>query len=368
MMTRAIACVESYWIRLPLQRPYHLSLVTLEAFDSVVVRIRADDGREGVGEATDCPGYYTERLEDAWEFVCRRGLHLPGRDPQIALDEILSRTAKVSFAAAPLLTALECLAGTAPELPKDRGDIPLMGIVQGETAEEVEGSVQGLLQAGYHTLKVKVGFAVDDDLEKVRRVQSLISGGTQIRLDANQGYDEAQARRFLQNVDPTAIELLEQPLPPGHWDEMVALAAVAPVPLMLDEGIVVEADLDRAIASGCVQAVKFKLMKCGSFGLLERMIDKAQAAGLKVILGNGVATDIGCLHEAQVACRMGLVNHAGEMNGFLKCSEQLLEPELRTEGEHLHMPPKAPAIRWDAVNRLSTRTAGWGESEIPGRC
>jgi L-alanine-DL-glutamate epimerase-like enolase superfamily enzyme len=113
--------------------------------------------------------------------------------------------------------------------------------------------------------------------------------------------------------------------------------------------------------------VKFKLMKCGSMTRLEEMIKKASHARLKIILGNGVATDMGCLHEAQVAARLGLTIHAGEMNGFLKGTEQLLQPPLRVDKGALILPSAPPTVRWELVSRLAVETASWGHISMPGR-
>ena len=53
------------------------------------------------------------------------------------------------------------------------------------------------------------------------------------------------------------------------------------------------------------------------------------ALGLGAVLGNGVATEIGCWMEACVGAQ--LLTTAGEMNGFLKQRQGLLTTPLRVE-------------------------------------
>ena len=364
-MGPSISGVAAYMTRLPLIRPYHLSLGALEAFSSVFVRIQAD-GKEGFGEATDVPGYFIQGLSDAWKFVCAHGPQLPGIDPEVALKNIIDEEDASSFAATPLLTALESLIDSIQGSGMDSARIPLLGVVQGETPEAIAADAKKLMKEGYNTLKFKVGFSVAEDLDRVHHLQAQLEPEIQMRLDANQGYDLAQALQFLEGLDPVGIELLEQPLEPGAWDDMGRLAEMSPVPLMLDEGIAGEEDLDQTIETGCAKAVKFKLMKCGSFAHLEKLINKALDAGLKVILGNGVATDIGCLHEAQVAHRSGLTAHAGEMNGFLKGVDQFLQPGLRMDRGKLILPSDRPNVRWDLVSRFAVETLSWGDINMPG--
>jgi o-succinylbenzoate synthase len=363
----SIKGVTAYRVRLPLIRPYHLSFGALEAYDSLFVRIQSDAGEEGFGEVTDCPGYFVQGISDAWDFVCAYGPELPGKDPEAALEGVMDRAHHLSFAATPLMTALETLISTSKEKPINSERIPLLGIVQGETPADMVADAQRLMKSGYRTLKMKVGFSVPRDLDRVGQLQAQLETGIQVRLDANQGYDYSQAVQFLEGLDPGGIELLEQPLDPGAWDDMVRLAQISQVPLMLDEAINTEEDLDRTLETGCAKAVKFKLMKCGSMARLEEMIKKASQAHLKIILGNGVATDIGCLHEAQVAARMGLSVHAGEMNGFLKGTEQFLRPSLHVDKGALILPFAPPTVRWELVSKLALETASWGHISMPGR-
>jgi L-alanine-DL-glutamate epimerase-like enolase superfamily enzyme len=239
--------------------------------------------------------------------------------------------------------------------------LPLIGVVQGDKIQDLITDAEELQKKGFGTLKFKVGFEVKEDLERVKAVQKALNREVRIRIDANQGYDYDQARRFLAELDPQGIELFEQPLAMDAWDEMSRLAEINTVPLMLDEAISSEKDLDRTIATGCAHAVKFKLMKCGSRAELTRLIHKALSAGLKVILGNGVALDIGCRHEALVLNETGLTRNAGEMNGFLKSKIRTLDPQLVFEEGHLYIPAKEPRIRWDDLSDLAFHEKIWGE-------
>jgi o-succinylbenzoate synthase len=346
--------------KMPLKRPYHLSLVTLDHFESVLVRIQGE-GWEGFGETTDVPGYFHETPDDAWRFIETWGPKLLNQDPGRTIRDIRETEKTLSFAATPLLTALEEWLDAKDGRHREEIRLPLLGVVQGETVRDLMTDAEMLQEQGFGTLKFKVGFEVKGDLERLRGIQKTRNPGVRIRIDANQGYDYDQARSFLTELDPEGIELFEQPLATDAWDEMSRLSEIRTVPLMLDEAISSEEDLDRTIETGCAQAVKFKLMKCGSRAELTRLIQKARSAGLKVILGNGVALDLGCRHEALVLKETGLTGHAGEMNGFLKCKFRSLEPELVFEGGHLIIPAGEPRIRWDVLSRLADREKTWGK-------
>ncbi len=358
-MGARIKGVSTFRTRLPLARPYHLSLVTLNEFDSVLIRIRAD-GIEGSGEITNVPGYFHQTPEDVWDLIEKWAPGMIGQSPELLLREISKTERPLSFAITPLLTALEELVNRLNGGNDKSIRIPILGVVQGETIKDLVTDAERLQEQGFATLKFKVGFDVDQDLERLKALQMVLRPGVQVRVDANQGYDYGQAARFLNELDPGGIELLEQPLAPDAWEEMSRLSRIRSVPLMLDEAISSEADLDRAIENECAQAVKFKLMKCGSRAELARLINKAQNAEFKVIVGNGVALDIGCRHEALVLHETGLIREAGEMNGFLKCKEHLLEPELKMVDGDLIVPGGTPTVRWDVVSRFAVENKIWG--------
>jgi L-alanine-DL-glutamate epimerase-like enolase superfamily enzyme len=175
----------------------------------------------------------------------------------------------------------------------------------------------------------------------VKEVQRLARPDFTIRIDANQGCTLTEAEALLAAMDPAIVEHFEQPFPPDWWEETTALARKGTIPLLLDESIRDRNDLERAIQTGCASAVKFKLMRAGGFRALAELISLAREAGLTVILGNGVATDLGCLQEARLAISMGLTDRAGEMNGFLKASRSILTEPLRVERGALRLPPQA---------------------------
>ena len=54
-------------------------------------------------------------------------------------------------------------------------------------------------------------------------------------------------------------------------------------------------------------------MKLGSLAALARGLERIRELGMEPVLGNGVATEIGCWMEACVA--RSHIRNAGEMNG-----------------------------------------------------
>jgi o-succinylbenzoate synthase len=310
-------------LRMPLTTPYRLAFGPVTAFDTIVVEAQDGDGRIGLGEATLLTGYTDETIDGAWTLLQALAAACPGRTPAGCIALGAGAIAEAPFAATALTTAMEMLQDSAwLQVPQAAG-VPLLGLVNGSETAELEVEADRLLHDGFRTLKVKVGFEPAADARRVALIQKIVAGRCRLRIDANQGYDRDQGCAFAAALDPEGIELFEQPCAAGDWDAAQAVAAVSPVPMMLDESIYGLSDIERAAALGAARYIKLKLMKMGSLERLAQGIARIRELGMEPVLGNGVAGEIGCWMEACVA--RTLIANAGEMNGFLKPVTRLLQ-------------------------------------------
>src|SRR5207248_7847714 len=147
------------------------------------------------------------------------------------------------FTATAFGTALEMLTGShLLKLPADIA-VPLVGLLNAKDEASMHSEFEHLLAAGYRTIKVKVGFDIDADIELEKTFQKVVNGRATIRLDANQAFSAEEGVRFVNALDPAGIELFEQPSAAGDWDSHLAVRHVTQVPLMLDESIYDLADI-----------------------------------------------------------------------------------------------------------------------------
>jgi L-alanine-DL-glutamate epimerase-like enolase superfamily enzyme len=153
--------------------------------------------------------------------------------------------------------------------------------------------------------------------------------------------------------------LLEQPCHAGDWDSLEAVSKVTCVPLMLDESIYNETDIERAASIGA-SFVKLKLMKSISLTRLVRGLALIRELGMEPVLGNGVASDIGCWMEACVARTH--ISNAGEMNGFLRQSAPLVRPLLTVKSGTMALTPDgAPQLDESALESQTIQSVHFGK-------
>jgi L-alanine-DL-glutamate epimerase-like enolase superfamily enzyme len=316
-------------LRLPLEKPYRVSFRTYTEFEPIVVELVGDDSQVGWGEAYIPPGSTFETTESAWAFCDEYGRKICGSTVAEAQTLLAKQRAHAPFACCAMSTALAMLDRHCALVTASDHCVPLLTPVSAETKTGIVEEIETKLDAGYKTFKVKVGWDVAHDLEKVKCVQEAVHGRALITIDANRAYTAEQGIRFASSLAPEGIALFEQPCEADQWDANARVARASTVPLMLDESIRTEADIDRAAQMEGVQFVKLKLKRVGGVEPAISAMKRAKSNNLDICLGDGVATEILCWMEACVS--RDYLTRAGDMNGFLKPKVRLLANPLPFE-------------------------------------
>lgn len=316
-------------LKLPLVKPYRVSFRTYTEFEPVVVEMVADDGSVGWGEAYVPAGSTTETAESAWKFCCEQAARLVGSSATEIGAALDLEVAQSPFASCAMLSALAMLLRHPALLVKEECRVPLLVPVSGTTPETIGAEIEARLAEGYRTFKVKVGWDVEDDLQRVRWVQQALRGRAAITMDANRGFTLDEGKAFASQLNPDGIVLFEQPCEADEWEANADVAKVCTVPLMLDESIRNAKDIDRAATLANVKYVKMKLKRVGGVERALQAMARARTLGLGICLGDGVATEIMCWTEACVS--RGFLAGAGDMNGFLKPKARLFSNALPFE-------------------------------------
>lgn len=339
-------------LELPLIRPYRLSYRTFETFEPFMVEIEDDEGRVATSDAHISPGSSSETREGGWAFLVARIGEILGRDGFEAKQHVLRHFEKSKVATTALVTAMEMLGNDEILHIPEAVRLPLLTPVNALEPAAIEAEIEEWLAQGFRTLKVKVGKNVAADLARVRHIQAAVSGRATLRLDANRAFGRDDAIAFAGSLDPTGIELFEQPCDAEDWDANAAVAAASPVPLMLDEPICTLADIERAGTLRNVGFCKLKLKRFGGLGRLVEGLNAVRANGMEPVLGDGLGSE---LHNWLEACAARTtIRNAGEFNGFLKPRHRLFRDPMPFEAGAIVLPRRfKPELDRQAVDRAT---------------
>ncbi len=155
-----------------------------------------------MGEASPDPWITGETQDICYAAAQYLAPSLLGKDP----TDVSARTAEID---ALLLhnSSTRCAFDLALyDLAAKQADLPLYAYLGGgkrsfitnftlwlDTKEQTVDAALAYQQAGAVVLKMKVGTSREEDVARVRAVRSAVGADIAIRIDANQGWDEATA-------------------------------------------------------------------------------------------------------------------------------------------------------------------------------
>jgi L-alanine-DL-glutamate epimerase-like enolase superfamily enzyme len=309
-------------LHLPFRDPFRIARTEDAEASQTVLAELAQDGREGLGECFPVP-FYGETVETTQVVLPRLvdALDALGSMPAERHEVLawLERSTALMTdslgnhggAKLGLDAALHDMAGKALGLPvwqllgtSDR--LPptdySLGIDDPASVAERARRV-----AHFPALKIKVGGP--SDIETLEAVRAVFSGP--LRVDANTGWQPEQAAALMPELERLGVELVEQPFKARMLPQLRWLRERSNLPIMADESAVFEDDL--LALEGVVDGVVVKLAKCGGIGPALRMIRRAHAMGMKVMLGCMVESSVGVASAAMVASEVDWLDLDGNL-------------------------------------------------------
>jgi L-alanine-DL-glutamate epimerase-like enolase superfamily enzyme len=289
--------IEPIAVSLPMKKPVFMAGVEIRQADNVLVRLEADNGVIGWGEAASAPtmtGETVESMMAAAAYLAPALIGRPAEDIAGALATMAGRMYGNSAAKAAIEMALHDLVGRATNRPahallggKRRSRIALLGVISnGELAADLRDA-SNKKAAGFRAFKIKVG--IDTPLidgERTRRVCELLGPGLLISSDANQGWSAEQAMQYARTVAGSGLTFFEQPVLADDIAGMAAIAAAADCAIGADESIHGLEDIRRHHERKAARGVSLKTIKlCGMRGVM--------AAGL-LCDQLGMAVNVSC--------------------------------------------------------------------------
>jgi L-Ala-D/L-Glu epimerase / N-acetyl-D-glutamate racemase len=305
----AVVAADAAPVTFKLREGYRIAGHRFDAADMVLLRITTSDGRTGYGCAAPFEEVTGESPAAALSALTGDLLPLARASDAGDVAGLLDRAAAVAPGAPAARAALDM---ALHDLWARREGAPLFRLlgaarqriltsvtlgIEDDVRTAVEAGRRRVAQ-GFRILKIKTGERWEQDAALVRALREALGPDILLRADANQGYDEDEAVRFLRAVEPSGLELLEQPTPAGDEAALARLGRSSTIPIMADESLRTEADAERLSASRAAALFNVKLMKCGGVRPGLAIARRAAAAGLGVM--------IGCNDESRVAIAAGL--------------------------------------------------------------
>ena len=317
--------VEEIWFErknLGLKMAFAISKGTMESSDNVFFFVKDSAGNFGMGEAAPFPVLTL----DTAEIVCQIAKELVssfiGKSIDESLRDILGPLRKKYWFQSPtVLTGLEMAfwdirakqmgmslsrAFGFANLESLRTDItlPIMSV------DRVSKFWGVFSKHEFSEIKVKVGGnAVSVDADRVEEIARCAPPGTKISLDGNQGCTVDSSLQLLDSLLKRGITptLFEQPLAEKEFEGMAELTQKTTIPICADELVKTKEDAIKAVVGKCCRMINLKFMKSGIHEAV-MIANVAKSAGLDLMIGGMVESEIAMTASLHFACGGGLIN------------------------------------------------------------
>jgi o-succinylbenzoate synthase len=308
-----ITAVETHKLTVPLIKPFKTALRVLTVSETLVVKVRLENGLVGHGAASptavitgDTLGSISGALNEVlvplligqdiinYEGLCTR------------LNNAVVRN---SSAKAALDMAIYDLVGQIH-------NAPLYKLLGGHKSEfetditvsinHVDEMVADALRAvgeGFSVLKLKVGLDAREDLHRVRSIRQAVGPAVKLRLDANQGWKAKEAIRVILAMEDAGldVELVEQPVKAHDIEGLKQVTDSVSIPIMADESVFSPADALRVLSLRAADLINIKLMKAGGIHNALKINALAESAGVECMVGCMIENKIGVTAAAHLA-------------------------------------------------------------------
>jgi len=294
--------VEIFAFDVPLREPFRIAIGTMTAANDVLVRIHTDGGIVGIGEACPFPPITGETQQTNLAMAVSIRDIVRGKDP-LAIEGILAEIGPMVHSNPSIVAAYDMalfdILGKVAGLPLFRllgGSNPSFetDITVGlDAPERMAERAKAFVGQGYKVIKVKVGQDPDLDVARMQAVRSAVGEGTNLRIDANQGWTVPQAVSALRRMERFRIQFCEQPVAAWDVSGLRGVREGSPIAVMADEALYLPADAVKLVKADACDHFNIKLMKAGGLMNGLKIAHVAEAANIRCM--------VGCMLESKVA-------------------------------------------------------------------
>jgi len=301
-------------INAELFQPFTISSGSHKRLENVCLGVKTKEGVWGWGEAAIAPHITGETRQGTLANLRKTAAWLEGRDLSdyfglmTGLEERLEAN-RCALAAAGM--ALMDALSRSLKLPlwrlygsKPAGIRTDITVVIGTEAQASEFT-RAKRALGFSIFKVKTGSDMDEDFRRIAAVRKA-APKAEIYLDFNGAYKAKTAERFVAQLEKQGIVpgVIEQPVAKEDHEGLAYLSRKLKVPVCADESAYSVSDAVGLIRRRQVTAINIKLAKLGMLRARE-VWALARAAGIKLMMGEMLETELASMCAAQFASGLG---------------------------------------------------------------
>jgi muconate cycloisomerase len=345
--------IDTLILDIPTIRGHVLSMATMRTQTAVLVRIRFSDGSEGLGEGTTIGGLSygpesPESIRSAIDTYLAPALVGRAGDDVNGAIQLMDRIARGNRIAK---TAVEIalwdglgkrLAVSVAQLfgGAVHSRLPVAWTLASGNSDTDIAEAEAMIATGRHRIfKLKIGKrAVAEDVAHVARIKAALGDAASIRVDVNQAWTLAEARRGLPALQDAGCELVEQPVAARYLNAMAELTRGHAIAVMADEALNGPEDALAVAAKGAADVFAVKIAQSGGLKRAAEVVAIGQAAGLGLYGGTMLETGLSTAAALQLFATVERLDWGTELFGPLLLTADILAEPITYRDFHVEVP------------------------------
>ncbi|SNZ07039.1 mandelate racemase/muconate lactonizing enzyme family protein [Cohaesibacter gelatinilyticus] len=292
-----IISVQTHILDFKLETAFESASARFDRRQHVLVEISCDNGLTGWGECLG-PALPNASVVQAYTPM------LIGRNP-LETEKIwieLYNALRDQGQRGLTVTALSGIDIALWDIKGKQFDVPVSTLLGGRFRESVKAYATGSFRKdgvdrvaditrevacyrkeGFHAVKIKIGFDVEEDLQVIAAVREAIGPDMRLMIDANHGYDALEAIEVGRRAAHYKVDWFEEPVLPELLDAYSEVKARQPIPVAGGETWHGRWGMKDPIEQRRVDILQPDICGTGGFTEGRRIIDLAALHGVRVI-------------------------------------------------------------------------------------
>ncbi|MEG2353754.1 MAG: dipeptide epimerase [Clostridium sp.] len=337
-------------IDLPLSKSYKRGCLTIDKSEEVVVKIFTDCGEIGLGSAVATPNITGETKESIVGTIKYLKSLIIGQKVE-NIEGIMKIVNKAimynNSAKAAIDIALYDLMGK-------RYGVPLYKLLGGHqnsistsrtinfssTEEMVTKSLEAVMD-GYSSLKLKVGYDVSTDVQRITSIRKAVRKGINIRIDANQGWRPKEAVKIIRTLEDLGLDMdfIEQPVKAWDIEGLRYVTHNVSTEILADESVLGPPSAFKVIKDNVADLISIKLMKTGGLHNAIKIYDMADTTDIRTMMGCMYESKIGITAAASLAvAKMNMIK--SDLDTMFTYESDHIIGGVKISGDTITLPEK----------------------------
>jgi muconate cycloisomerase len=350
-----ITNVKTHIVDLPIKRAHQFAATRISMQAYLIVEIETEGGIVGLGEGVTPggPWWSGDSIETMKTMIdCYLGPAIIGRSAHNINDlrKVMDQVAAANlFSKGAIDIALWDILGKLLGTPiydllggaiRDRVEISwalAVGTAEADIAEAQEFFETGRARV----FKLKAGAqSPESDTQRTIAVARAMDGIADVRVDPNQRWDEATARRMFPRLLDGGCTLIEQPIQSWNIDGLARLRQQFNMRIMADESVSTPQTALEIVHKGGADVVALKMMKSGGITGNRQISAILEAGGIAGFGGTFLDSSIGASAALHLAAAEQNISFGCELIGGLWLAEEIVEEPLVYSDFHVRVPTR----------------------------